>query len=87
MEFNDGLRKISKEIINLPYTEKSESVLRKMFYDIMRKYNIKWGEKDGDGTKGSTPEWIICQTLFINLLETQVYWRFILERTPKDLEY
>jgi hypothetical protein len=83
-----AIRKIAKEIINLKVGKKDTiDSLYEKFYNIMRKYGIKIGEKsdDGPGITMANPEW----TLFKVLFEDTIRGRYLIKTLidyPKDLE-
>lgn len=86
MEFNVGIRKVAKEIIELPYNKKSQKQLKIMFFDIMRKYNIKQGEKNGNGRTCDNFEWTMCSTLFCERISSEIEISFMFNGIPKDLQ-
>jgi hypothetical protein len=74
------MKKVNFKKVNLNY-------LFKKFYSIMRKHGIKRGIKVEGGTQGSTPEWVMCKTLFLSMLESELYFQLLLGEPPKDLRH
>ena len=78
------------EIMTLAHNFKGTDTLnscKRQFFDIMRKYNIKKGTVNEDGTLTmNSPEWNACHTIF---MESVRYWFCIddmmMNRFPKDL--
>jgi len=88
MEFNVGIRKVAKEINDLPYySNKNFTYLINKFYKIMRKYNIKQGMKTEVGVTFNNPEWILCQSFFLSKMDIVNAMKSITANVPEDLQY
>jgi hypothetical protein len=86
------ISKISKEIISIKF-KKSYTLSKclNMFYDVMRKYNIKQGtptcndKGEEVGRIVANFEWTICFTLFKSRLIDFIVWQDLIGNIPKDL--
>lgn len=87
-----NMREIAKEIIEIKLSDKD--VLKECsekFYNIMRKYNIKYGTKNYNkkgkeiGISCANYEWTMCHALFIDRIITFFDFKNMLE-IPEDLK-
>jgi len=74
-----NIRDVAKEIIGIEINANMTiAELLSVFYNIMRKYNIKQGtplfDNNGKhiGTTQSNPEWIMCESLFLNRIKDSI---------------
>lgn len=82
------LAEISKDIININITKANTlEECTQMFYNIMRKHQIKKYTKTDNGYIGDNYEWSICRVLFQDTVKGKMWTEFILDEVPKDLMY
>lgn len=84
------MSQVAKDIIDATQSVKgkNQKQLRKVFYEIMRKYGIK----QGTWTKGKTgrlvnnPEWVMCEELFWGQVSSMNHFDILLDTPPEDLQ-
>lgn len=86
---NIEMSNVCKELIGMKFRKSDRiSDTTKKFFGIMRKYNIRMGTKRGKGVDCSNPEWVSCETLFLDSLTRWILWNvfmFLDKEIPKDL--
>lgn len=81
------MKEVAKEIIEIKIKKEDtlESLMEK-FYFIMRKYNIKQGTWVGNARQLENPDWVMCEVLFIDRIQSFFGFYHFYNPVPKDLE-
>ncbi len=82
---NKKISKIAEQIIMIRVSEEIQDDILDVFYELMRKNNIAYGTKEGDGITGANFEWTMCKTLFIQNLVSNLELRSCFY-IPEDLK-
>ena len=82
MKKKPDFAKIAKELINIAnkLADDDKTTIEKVhetFFKLMKKHDISWGEKEGNGIVGATPQWTMCKTLFFEHFNGRMDIKFL----------
>lgn len=80
-------RQLAKELVTLEVKDTDTiKQLWNKFYNLMRRYGIKEGEKiKGGGRQCDAFEWTLCCDYFWARVSQGTQWKRLFNGTPKDL--
>ena len=86
---NDIMNCIGKDIIEFKINDNmTVKEIKESFYNIVRKYNIKYGTKIENGVQGANFDWTMCFELFLTKIRTSFEMDItIFDELPKDILY
>lgn len=59
-----------------------------LFYNTCREHGVKQGVRQPDESiLRNTPEWVLAESLFLQLMHNIIQEKFISENAPDDLHY
>ena len=87
MEHIQFMNDVARDIIFMKITDKDNiKTMYKKFFNIMKKYNIKQGVKEGNGTTICNPIWTMCECLFTDRYKAYVSFYTICSTAPKEIK-
>lgn len=78
---------VAHDLVNMPVNQKDTLVaLRKRFYRIMRKHNVKQGTRLPDGRiRCNNPEWQAAEDIYAQRVHSELNLMSLLNAVPNDL--
>lgn len=86
-QFKQQFRELAKEVICFKFTDDMTlKEVKENLYNIMRKYNIKWGEQTDSGITAANFEWTFIREMYLKRMYDYVDFSDLFAGIPKDLE-